>query len=114
MAQVTAYFTPELLPHAFINDLEQGFKQFRSPDEEDWIHLTEVLDPDDDRAIGKEMDDAKKNEIKNLLEKGTFKVILKEEIPHDGNVLPGRFILVIKSSIDGKTKYKDRYVIGGH
>lgn len=60
------------------------------------------------------MSDAKKAEIKSLLERGTFKLILKEEVPPDGNVLPGRFVLSMKSSIDGKIKYKTRYVIGGH
>ena len=81
---------------------------------EDWVFLTEVLDPDEYRAIGKEMTDAKKQEIRNLLERGTFKVILKEEIPSDANVVPGRFVLTIKSSLDKKVKYKARYVIGGH
>ena len=60
------------------------------------------------------MTEAKKQEIKNLLQHGTFKVILQEDIPKDGNVLPGRFVLAIKSSVDGRIKYKARYVIGGH
>lgn len=60
------------------------------------------------------MNDAKRKEIRSLLEKGTSKVILKEEIPPDANVLPGRFVLALKSSIDGKIKCKARYVIGGH
>lgn len=41
-------------------------------------------------------------------------MILKEEILPDGNVLPGRFVLVIKSTVDGRVKYKARYFIGGH
>jgi len=60
------------------------------------------------------MDDAKRSEIRNLLQRGTFKVILREELPPDGNILPGRFVLAIKSSEDGQVKYKAGYVIGGH
>lgn len=48
------------------------------------------------------MDDAKKLEIRNFLERGTFKVILRGEVPPDGNVLPGPFFLSIKSSVNGK------------
>ena len=55
-----------------------------------------------------------KKEVKGLFERGTFKVILKEEIPKDANVLGARFVLAIKSTIDGKIKFKARYVIGGH
>ena len=60
------------------------------------------------------MDEAKREEIKNLLDRGTFKVIPTEDVPQDGNVLPSKFLLVIKSTEDGKTKYKARSVIGGH
>ena len=61
------------------------------------IHLTEIIE-----------------EIQNLLERGAFKVILKEDITTDSNVLPGRFFLAIKSTEDGEIKFKTRYVIDGH
>ena len=57
---------------------------------------------------------AKKKEIRNLLKRKTFKIILKEDILPYGNVLPGRFVLAIKSSITGEVVFKARYVIGGH
>lgn len=60
------------------------------------------------------MGEAKRKEIKTLLEGGTFKVILREEIPPDGNVLPGRVVPALKSTEDGNIKYKATYVIGGH
>lgn len=41
-------------------------------------------------------------------------MIPKEYITPDGNFLPGRLVLAIKSTIDGKIKYKGRYVIRGH
>eukprot|EP00171_Calliarthron_tuberculosum_P022290 IDg22290t1 len=60
------------------------------------------------------MTEAKRAEIRELLERKTFKVILREEVPPNANILPGRFVLAIKSTEDGKIKYKSRYVIGGH
>ena len=60
------------------------------------------------------MNEAGRKEIKTLLERGTFKVILRKEVPPDGNILPGRFMLAIKSTEDGKVKYKARCVKGGH
>ena len=52
------------------------------------------------------MDADKRKEIRNLLDRGTFKDILREDIPSDGNVLPGRFDLAIKSTEDGEIKFK--------
>ena len=46
--------------------------------------------------------------------RGTFKVILREELPDGANALTARFVLAIKSNADGQVKYKARYVIGGH
>ena len=77
------------------------------------VHLTEIITRGDPRAYYPEMTAAKKAEIKNPLERGTFKVILKDELPPDGNILPGCFVLAIKSTDDEKIKYKARYVIGG-
>ena len=57
---------------------------------------------------------AKMKEIQNLLKRGNFKVILKEDLPQDENILPGRFVLSLKSTEDGMVKFKARYFIGGH
>ena len=113
VAQVKPYLSPEVLSYLLLTDIEIGLSCFKSP-VDSGCYMTEIIDPTDDRATSKEMQAAKKLEIKNLLERGTFRVLLKEEIPQDGNVLPGRFVLAIKSTIDGKVKYKARYVIGGH
>lgn len=60
------------------------------------------------------MSEVKRKEIRGPLDRGTFRVMLREDIPDDGNVLPGRFVLSIKSTDDGEVKWKARYVIGGH
>ena len=57
---------------------------------------------------------AKYTEIRDLLHRETFEVILKEEIPEGSNVLTARFVLAIKSIEDGEIKFKARYVAGGH
>ena len=41
-------------------------------------------------------------------------MILKEELPDGANALTARFVLAIKSNVDGEIKYKARYGIGGH
>ena len=51
-----------------------------------------------------------KDEVQNLLKRGTF----KEELADGANALTARFALSIKSTVDGEIKYKTRYVIGGH
>lgn len=60
------------------------------------------------------MDKANKKEIRNLLEIGTFKVVLKEDVPKNANVLPGIFVLSTKFKSDVHTKYMGRYIIGVH
>lgn len=57
---------------------------------------------------------ARRSEIKNLLNRGTFKFILKEDIPPNEIILPVRFFSSIKSTSDGKIKHKANFVIGGH
>ena len=120
--QAKRYFTSETtsvnLAHSFLMDVGGALGKFGTiPVEAETTtggHLTEIITRGDPRAYTPEMPAAKKADIKNLLERGTFKVILKEELPPDGNIFPGRFVLAIKSTDDGKVKYKATYVIGGH
>ena len=104
---------PEETNRAFFAELLSSLSDFASPPENEF-YLTEVLSTRDPRSYSKQMTEAKRQEISNLLKRGTFKVILKEDVPKDANVLPGRFVLSIKSTEDGETKFKARYVIGGH
>ena len=60
------------------------------------------------------MKSAIKSEVQEFRKGETLKTILKEELLDGANVLTARFVLAIKSSADGSTKYKARYVIGGH
>ena len=60
------------------------------------------------------MMNAVKKEVIGLFERGTFKIILREDVPENANILPGRFVLAIKSTEEGQEKYKARFVMGGH
>jgi Reverse transcriptase (RNA-dependent DNA polymerase) len=77
-------------------------------------YVTEVLSPNDQRSNDPKMNQAKKREIKGLLERGTFRIILKSEIPQGANVLGGRYVLVIKDAGTEREVWKARYVIQGH
>jgi hypothetical protein len=48
-----------------------------------------------------------------LLERGTFKVVLRDEIPKHAPVMKGRFVLVIKNGDTDQEVYKARYVVQG-
>lgn len=78
------------------------------------MQLTEVLNQEDSRAQCTAMRNDRRAEIESLLSQGTFKVIRKDEIPPDANVLPGRFVLSLKTTDDERVKHKQWYVIRSH
>ena len=45
------------------------------------VHITEVLHPKDARYSGKEAKEAKRKEIENLIRRGTWELIIEEEVP---------------------------------
>ena len=115
MVQVKRYYTPETVAHCFTSDLEESFRNFNTQGEDDFeMYMTEILHPSDPRASSPMMTVAKKAEIQSLLERRTFNVIPKEDLPPDGNIIPGRFVLAVMSTEDGNIEYKARYMIGSH
>ena len=78
------------------------------------IRLTEAISKDDPRAKGPRMRKAIRSEVRDLMRCSAFRAILKRELSDGANTLTARFILAIKSTDDVITKYKARYVIGGH
>lgn len=94
-AQVRPYLEPKTLAHTHLAYIFTVLNNFKSPSE-DLILAVEVLDPNDDHARGPEMSEAKKAEIRALLGRGTFKVVLREEVQSDANVLPGSFVLFLE------------------
>eukprot|EP00171_Calliarthron_tuberculosum_P004009 IDg4009t1 len=113
VVQVKRYHKPKVIAHSLFAGIERSMRQFESPSD-DYVFLTEIIQSSDPRAQSSEMSAAVRTEVQGLLRRGTFKVILREDVPPDANVLPDRFVLAIKSTEDGKVKFKARYVIGGH
>lgn len=117
LAQVKKYHPPEISTNHLFTDLHDALYYFGSRNHRDGGYLnafaTEVINKSDPRFESQFMRDAKKAEIKGLMERETFKVVKTENIPPDATILPGRFVLAIKN-VDGLEKYKARYVIGGH
>lgn len=63
--------------------------------------------------MSKEIQQGKEKEIRTILERGTFKLIFREETSLDANILRDRFVLAFKSTGDGQEKFKARYVLSG-
>lgn len=53
-------------------------------------------------------------EVRGLLDRRTFRDVMKEDIPSDMKILPIRLVLTSKSTEDGFKKFKGRFVVGGH
>ena len=60
------------------------------------------------------MKEAIADEIRDLVRRGTFKVVMRAEIPQNANVLTARFVLAIKHKITREVRFKARYVVGGN
>eukprot|EP00171_Calliarthron_tuberculosum_P003447 IDg3447t1 len=93
VTQVHKYYEPEELSRMHFTELHQTLQHFSSNEVEENLQtfLTEIIDTKDPRSTFVAMIEAKQNEICGLLDRGTFKLILREDVPPDANILPGRF-----------------------
>jgi Reverse transcriptase (RNA-dependent DNA polymerase) len=57
---------------------------------------------------------AKLAEMKGLLDKGVFEIVLRDDIPPGANTLSDRYVLAIKDGGTSKERYKARFVVQGH
>ena len=73
-----------------------------------------MVDKDHPRSMCIQMHQAKMKEVRDLLQRGAFRITLKEELPDGANVLTTIFLLAIKSNANGAIKCKARYVISGN
>lgn len=74
--------------------------------------FTETIFPHDPRS--KLFDEAKIKEIKGLIDRGTFQIILRRDAGEDPNIIPSRFVLAIKHKKNGQDIFRARFVVGGH
>lgn len=118
IAQVKRYLLPEVTGFALLGDINARSSYFRQPNNDNDFstdsYPTEVLLKSDPRSKSKEMAEAIQKEVRGFFARQTFKVVLRKEVPDDGNVLSGRFAPAIKSTEDGEDKYKACLVIDGH
>ena len=82
--------------------------------EEYAVYITEIIEKGDPRYGNTKMKDAIRKEIEGLLERGTFKIVVREEIPNNPNILGGRFVLAVKNPSTKEEVYKARFVVQGH
>ena len=74
---------------------------------------TEILSPGDPRE--QLFTEEKRKELVGLLERGAFRIVLREEAGDNPNVVPTRYVLAIKHSQNNQPpRLKARFVIGGH
>jgi hypothetical protein len=57
---------------------------------------------------------AKEEEIAGLIERGTWKVVPRSELPETANIMNGRFVLSIKNAGTEEEVFKARYLIRGY
>jgi hypothetical protein len=76
------------------------------------IHVTEVICNGDPRE--RLFDNAKKKKIAGLIRRGTWKVVWKEELEQDANIMSGRFVVSIKHSGTNEEMLKARFVAQGY
>jgi hypothetical protein len=100
----------------FMNGLNSRLNDPRSglASNEFTIYATELLDSTDPRTRSPEAEAAKKKEIEQLIERGTWRLALRSELPKDANVLGARFVISVKNSGDEDEFFKARYVVQGH
>lgn len=76
--------------------------------------VTEIIDMNDGRASCTKMKGAIRCEIERLVNKVTFEVVDRMDVPQEANILVGRFVHAFK---DPRTKYersKARFFVQGY
>ena len=73
---------------------------------------TEIISPCDPRS--RTFEEEMSKELKGLIEKGTIKIVLREEARERLNIIPTSFVLGIKHGDNGSELLKARFVLRGH
>ena len=104
VTQVKHLIEPEIVSTQIVDDVRRTLAVFGNKDRTFDTHLTEIVGKHDPKADSPEMKNAISSEVRDLLRRGTFKVILKEELPDGANALTARFVLAIISNADSHIK----------
>lgn len=103
-----------MISNAPFTERNHSLQRFNSPVIAGDIFLTETLAQKDIRCSTSEILQTRRTEIGSLIQCGTSCVLLKEDVPANENILPGGFVLSLKSTKDESIKYKERFVISGN
>lgn len=73
-----------------------------------------MLQPSDESILklASHLDDTLRWEIAGLIEKGTFRLVMKEELDPNPNIVPSRFAIALKHSETADVKFKAEFVLG--
>lgn len=112
--QIKPFIQNPIDPSEFFIHLSNKFRSGSAPIPMAKVNITEVIFPADPRHKDGRFDEAKKKELKGLWDRGTFKVVLKEDVPKDANVLGARFVLSIKDEGTKREVWKARFIVQGY
>ncbi len=76
--------------------------------------ITEVIHHNDPRMRSEQADRAQKQEIENLVRRGTWELVLEEDVPSGSNIISGSFVITIIDVETDKYIFKARFVAHGH
>lgn len=93
--QIKPYLVPVQHAEKLFSKISIAFEWFESALTNN-VFMTEVLDESEKGCRYSTMSSAIQSKIDGRFKRGIFKVILKEVIHVNGNVLSGRFVLLIK------------------
>jgi hypothetical protein len=69
-------------------------------------HITEVITKKDPRYHSPQVQAAMKKEIEWIVDKGTWTVTIRSDLPRGANALSGRFVITIKDVVTDRELYK--------
>lgn len=78
------------------------------------ILITEVLHSIDSRCRLPGFEATRRKEIEDILAKETWRVVLRDEVPNEANILGARFVLALKDVEKAEPVFKDRLFRQGH
>ena len=97
----------------FLNEMLSPFQSGSSPKlPPRQTFMTEVIQYSDPRAD--KFVEAKKKKIQSLIDRKTWRVVLKRDVSVDANVLGGRFVLAIKDEGTQNEVWKAIFVVQGY
>lgn len=76
--------------------------------------LTKILHPADPRTKSTLFDHAREKELGGVVKRGVFKIVFREEIALNANIIGESFVLTIKNTNAEQELYKATVAVQGH